>query len=111
MYEAYISTDGKNGYWRVYEENDTLRQGEYSWSTASNGTVTGIISDFTNGIEDGRAVFTSNTDGSGELNVYDKVTGVANLVLKTHIVWQTNGSGTWTTYKNDGTIESTGSWT
>lgn len=111
VYEAYSTADGKNGYWRVYEENDTVRAGEYTWSTASNGTVTGTISSFTNGVEDERAVFTSNTDGSGELNVYMKVTGVANLVLKTKITWLSNGSGTWTTYKNDGTVEATGSWT
>lgn len=111
VYEAYVTADGKNGYWRVFEENDTVRVGEYTWSTATNGTVTGTISDFTNGVEDQRAVFTSNTDGSGELNIYEKVTGVTNMVLKTNITWQANGSGTWTTYKNDGTVEATGSWT
>lgn len=111
VYEAYSSANGKSGYWRVYVKNDTLRQGEYTWSTAVNGTVTGTISGFSNGIEDDRAVITSNSDGSGELNVYEKVTGVADLVLKTNITWLANGSGTWTTYKNDGTFEAGGSWT
>lgn len=110
-YDAYATADGKNGYWRVYEENDTVRVGEYTWSTASNGTVAGTISDFTNGIEDERAVFNSRTDGSGELNIFATVTGVLTMVLKTNITWQANGSGSWTTYKNDGTNEATGTWT
>ncbi|MEW5798853.1 MAG: hypothetical protein AB1728_07575 [Bacteroidota bacterium] len=110
-FEAFISADGKNGYWKVFVTNSTTLEGEYTWSTAANGTVTGTIIAYTNGVETERAVIIANTDGSGELNFYQKVSGVTNLVLKTKITWQTNGSGTWTTYKNDGSVEATGSWT
>lgn len=109
--EAFSSADGKNGYYRVYVKNDTLRDGEYTWSTDANGTITGTFSEFTNGVENSRAVIIAHTDGTGNLTVSQKVTGVTGLVVKTYIVWQTNGSGTWTTYKNDGTIEATGTWT
>jgi hypothetical protein len=102
--EGTTSADGKSGSWKVYEENKTVVEGEFSWATVNN-VLTGTQKDYTNGVATGQIVLVNNPDNSGEMRVYD------GTVMSYKATWTAAGAGQWWTYNSSGAQTGTGSWT
>lgn len=74
-----------------------------NWTNNNNS----FVIDMTNtdaGVVYSRYVGTYNSDGSGNVKYYD------GTDLYYEAIWNTNGSGTATTYNSDGTVDDTYSW-
>ncbi len=100
------SSDGKSGNWTLYYLNSSEPEFAASWSTDSNGNLTGTILVYnTSGALTAKEIFTNNTDNSGELKIYTGAT------LTLDIKWIANGSGTWVEYDpTSGAEINSGSW-
>lgn len=102
------TTDGKSGSWTIFYPPTTVAAYQLSWSTASNGTLTGTIlmNNDTTGAVESKQVFTNNTDKSGELVVY-----YGNGPQKEwDITWAADGSGEYTMWDEQGNVIGTGKW-
>lgn len=102
------TTDGKSGNWTIYYPPTTVAAYQLSWSTESNGTLTGtiVVNNDTTGAVESKQVFTNNTDKSGELVVY-----YGNGPQKEwDITWKADGSGEYTMWDDQGNVVGTGSW-
>ncbi len=99
------SVDGKNGDWKVFNDNKTSLAADFSWSTNAGGTLSGnaLLYD-TTGTLTGKITAVNNTDKSGEVDVY------TGTVLTFKATWVAAGSGSWWTYDNTGTQSGTGTW-
>jgi hypothetical protein len=106
VFEGTTSADGKNGSWKVYEENSTRIDLEVSWTTSSSNVLTGVWRDYEHGVPDERLEYINNPDNSGEMKLFNK-----QNVLTLRIVWQANGSGEWWTYSDTGQQTGNGRWT
>ncbi|MBM4162305.1 MAG: hypothetical protein FJ217_14545 [Ignavibacteria bacterium] len=102
--EGTTSADGKNGNWKIYEENTTVLLAEYIWTT-NNNVLTGTLKEYMGSALEYQSIVVNNPDNSGELRIY---TGSA---MTYKAVWQANGSGQWWTYDLNGTQTGTGNWT
>jgi len=100
------SADGKNGEWKVFNDNTTTLSGDFVWATNASGTLTATLTAYnTSGVLTGKYIVTNNSDKSGEVDVY---TGTV-LVFKA--TWVAAGSGTWWAYdSNSGAQTGTGTW-
>ena len=101
------SADGKTGNWTVYNTNSTKPAVQFTWSTGSDGTLTGDVKEFetdgTTQIAEIKVI--DHSDKSGEVDFY---TGTA-LTFKA--TWIANGSGQWTMWNDTGaTVISSGTW-
>ncbi|MFZ1080389.1 MAG: hypothetical protein WAO19_00520 [Candidatus Kryptoniota bacterium] len=100
------STNGSSGSWTLYYENETTAEFGVTWSTDANGVVTGtIVSNDSSGTAVQKDVITENPNKSGELKEY-----AGGTVLTWDIIWNANGSGSYTEWNTDGTVEATGTW-
>ncbi len=102
------STDGKSGSWTIFYPPTTVPVYQLSWSTASNGTITGTIlaNNDTTGAVESKQVFTNNPDKSGELVVY-----YGNGPQKEFdIIWNADGSGHYTMWDDQGNVAANGTW-
>jgi hypothetical protein len=100
------TADGKNGEWKVFNDNTSTLAGDFVWATNASGTLTATLSAYNStGTFTGRYIVTNNSDSSGEVDVY---TGTV-LVFKA--TWIAAGSGSWWTYDSGtGTQTGTGTW-
>lgn len=101
--EGTTSADGKSGGWKLYEENKTSLEGEFTWATVNN-VLTGTQKEYTSGVVTGQIVLVNNPDNSGEMRVYE------GTVMTYKATWTAAGSGTWWTYSTNGTQSATGTW-
>ncbi len=102
------TTDGKSGSWTIFYPPTTVAAYQLSWSTASNGTLTGtiVVYNDTTGSVAAKQVFTNNTDKSGELIVY-----YGNGPAEEYdIIWNADGSGHYTMWDEQGTVVANGTW-
>ena len=97
------TADGQNGSWNIYETNTSTLAAKYEWTT-NNNVLTGTMTAYSGGAEEGKIVVINNPDGSGELDEY------TGTVVVYRCVWQANGSGQWWTYDESGTQTDTGTW-
>jgi hypothetical protein len=102
--EGTTSADGKNGNWKIYEDNKSSLDAEYVWTTTNN-VLTGTLKYYSSGILAGQTVVVNNPDNTGELRMYEGTT------MTYKAVWQANGSGQWWTYNLSGAQTGTGTWT
>ncbi len=103
---GHESTDGKTGNWTIYYENTSTIAYQVSWTTASDGTLSGtIVSIDSSGTLESKDEFTNKTDKSGELKVY------TGSVMTLDVKWNADGSGTYTEYDDTGAVKGSGSWT
>ncbi|MDP4192134.1 MAG: hypothetical protein Q8858_11250 [Bacteroidota bacterium] len=102
--DGISSLDGKNGTWRVFRNNSTIVEGEYTWDKASDGTISGTAKAMKNGSESGRIELTNHPDKSGELQVFV----LNDLFFKA--LWQSDGSGQWWRYGLNGAVLHEGTW-
>ncbi len=101
------TTDGKTGNWAIYYPPTTVVAYQVTWSTASNGTLTGtIVANDSTGAEQLKYEFTNNSDKSGELKIY-----TGGTVLTLDVTWTSTGSGQWIEYDDQGVEIGAGSWT
>ena len=102
------STDGKSGTWTIFYPPTTVAAYQLTWSTASNGTLTGtiVVNNDTTGSVEVKQVFTNNTDKSGELIVY-----YGNGPQQEYdIIWNADGSGHYTLWDQQGSVVANGTW-
>jgi hypothetical protein len=102
--EGTTGADGKNGNWKIYEDNKTILAAEYIWTT-SNNVLTGTLKVYSSGTLSDQTIVINNPDGTGELREYQ------GTILIFKAVWQANGSGQWWTYNLSGQQTGTGTWT
>jgi hypothetical protein len=102
--EGTTSADGKNGNWKIYDDNTTVLIAEYVWTTTNN-VLTGTLKEYSGGAVDYQSIVVNNPDNSGELKIY------AGTVMTYRAVWQANGAGQWWTYDSSGSQTGTGNWT
>jgi len=100
------SADGKSGNWTFYFMNTTTPEFQASWSTDSNGNLSGtVLIHDSSGNLTGKEIFTNDANNSGELKIY------TGNVLTLDIKWISNGSGTWVEYDpTTGAEANSGSW-
>jgi len=101
--EASQTTDGENGWVKIYEDNSTVIDTEWSWSTESNGKYTFSITNIGGG-ENSRIVVVSNPDKSGEVLSYE------NNIIQSRSTWATTGAGEWWEYDSQGNVSASGTW-
>jgi hypothetical protein len=102
------TTDGKSGSWTIFYPPTTVAAYQLTWSTASNGTLTGtiVVNNDTTGSVELKQVFTNNTDKSGELVVY-----YGNGPQEEYdIIWNADGSGHYTMWDEQGVVVANGTW-
>ncbi|MCL5020782.1 MAG: hypothetical protein M1339_03785 [Bacteroidetes bacterium] len=85
------SKSGSTGSFSVNNTNTTNPYLEFSWTTASDSTVTATVQNLdSTGTVQSTINLINNPDKSGELDEYE---GTSVLVFKA--TWQSNGSGNW----------------
>ncbi len=102
------TTDGKSGSWTIFYPPTTVAAYQLTWSTASNGTLTGtiVVNNDTTGSVELKQVFTNNPDKSGELVVY-----YGNGPQEEFdIIWNADGSGHYTMWDEKGNVAANGTW-
>jgi hypothetical protein len=94
---------GASGSWTIYNpENPTNEVWNYDWSVSSNETFSATL-EWNDGDESSSFEVEAKADNSGSFMYYTGTT------LNAEILWNSNGSGTYTFYEEGGNI--TGSWT
>jgi antitoxin component YwqK of YwqJK toxin-antitoxin module len=107
LFEGTISSDGKNGEWKVYQDTTSLLAADFVWTTNSSGTLSGTLNIYQdNGSTiDEQYLIKNNSDGSGEVDLYSGTVPVYKAT------WKADGSGTWFTYDSaTGAQTGTGTW-
>lgn len=108
-FEGTTSADGKSGNWKVYEPGTTTLSALFEWSTDGAGIQTATLQTYNNGATNGKMTMTNNPNGSGTLKIYSLNGSNNTLYLSVDISWLANGTGSYTTYTQDGT-STTGTW-
>ncbi len=101
------SADGRNGEWKVFNDDATTLAGDFTWATnASNVLSATLLSYNTSGSLTGKIAVTNNhADNSGEVDYY------VGTVMTFKATWTSTGAGTWWTYDSGtGTQTGTGTW-
>lgn len=109
-FEGSETASGANGDWTLYNDNSTTPLAKVDWTTDSQSNLTGTITGYdSTGTETGKYVFINNHDNSGEIDQYAAgATGGEVMVLK--VTWQSDGSGAWTEYDDQGNVIGSGTW-
>jgi hypothetical protein len=104
VWSGHESSDGKDGNWTIHYPGNTSVEFQVTWSTDSNGNLTGTITDNDNSEE---YKFTDNKDKSGTLDIFEG----ANFTAQTwHVTWNSTGSGSYWEKDNQGNIIAQGTW-
>ncbi len=101
--EALQTADQKNGWMKIYEENSTVVESEWTWTTNANGQYSFIMQSNSDN-EISKIEIKSNPDKSGELYFY------TNNVLISKTIWDKDGNGQWWEYDEQGNLLNSGSW-
>jgi len=101
--------DGKNGEWTMYHTNSVQPVIHAEWETSASGVQDLEVNYYEeDGTEVVRYVAESNPDGSGFFSYYYEYED--SLVLYLNAIWNANGSGSYTIYNSDGTVNTTITW-
>jgi hypothetical protein len=102
------TTDGKSGSWTIFYPPTTVAAYQLTWSTGSDGTLTGTIqvNNDTTGSVEYKQVFTNKTDKSGELVVYYG----SGPQKEWDIIWNADGSGSYTMWDEQNNAVASGTW-
>ncbi len=93
--------DGNTGVWSIYSENSTTKSAEFTWVVDGNNNKNGTLELFaTNQIYE----LLNNSDKSGSLVLKE------NNVKVYEAQWNTDGTGTWTSWDAQGNQTDTGNW-
>jgi hypothetical protein len=109
-FEANSSVDGKSGYWKIYNENATTLAVQYTWSTAADVTISATIDVYDTGAKLQTVEMTNKIDGSGTMKNYAKKSAGTAFYLQLDLLWKADGTGSYTTYQEDGTVLGTGTF-
>jgi hypothetical protein len=92
--------DGSAGMLKLFGAYSSTATAEYSWTVASDGTVDFIYlaGDAENML---KITVKANPDGSGVVDYY------VNNVMFYHLIWNTDGSGSWVYYYGDQSMSGT----
>ena len=137
-YEATSSTDGTSGTFLYYNFNSTTIMFSWAWSTSADGK-SGTWSYYNGPIAEANLAeqisWVENTDGSTDVTfeifgsgrmkwvTHESADGTSGYMrmsmwddtssaywLESEIIWNANGTGSWTTYNQDGTIADQQLW-
>lgn len=103
---ATTSQNNSNGHIKVYKQVTDNVGAEVIWSTDDAGVFNMTIEQFYD--TQTKSELISNPDGSGEVNHYEYMEG--SYVIQFKAEWQTDGSGEWWIYDDNGEVENSGSW-
>jgi hypothetical protein len=104
--EAEGMKDASSMWLKVYEPVTTLLSSEWVW-TYDGSTVECVFTSYYQGIPQMKVEITSNSDLSGEINVYEYVG--TSWLLDWRAVWAADGSGQWWDYEA-GVLVNQGTW-
>jgi hypothetical protein len=103
-YEGTTDAAQKNASWILYEDNKSTKNGDFTWTISSAGSLVGALKTYTNGVQTSRATITNNSGFTGEVNSFQ------NSVLTYHAFWLSSGSGQYWHYDANGQVTSQGTW-
>lgn len=106
MIHAERMKDEKSGLMIIYKDNSTEIAAKWTWNIDEQNVFTVTMTFDTP--EDGKIEIMLNPDGSGELNYYKWY--VDTFVLDLKVKWNVDGSGQWWTYKENGDMRNSDSW-
>lgn len=95
--EAEQTADGNSGSLFIYQDNSTDLAGKWTWNNSADGSYDFTFLDYSDSGE--KLDIHTNSDKSGEMNLYENVDG--QFVLRYKITWNSDGSGAWWDYESN----------
>ncbi len=103
-YEGTTDAAQKNSSWVLYDDNKTIKNGEFIWTITSAGSLVGTLNSYANGVQTSQTKITNNTGFTGVVDYYQ------NSVISYHAIWLSSGSGQYWHYDANGQVTSQGVW-
>jgi len=112
MWEVMASADNKNGYYKFFPANSTTPLLHYTWETNANGIQSVVMNTWDNaGVKTGVTKLWANPDNSGKMEMQYKKSSSVDLYIAMEVLWSANGSGSYKTWGEDGTLATDQTWT